>query len=124
MRLLDLPLLADENIHPAVVAALRAGGCDVITAEEFLGFGAADDAILTAAERAGRVVISHDSDLPRLWFHHRIGAVAHLRPGHIDPHVVLAMLDAANREPLPSPPPFLLTIDRRGRRLRLRFQGA
>lgn len=124
MRLFDLPLLADENIHPEVVTALRARGLDLTRAEEILGFGAADSTIFATAAETGRVVFSHDSDLGRLWFRRRIGAVVHLRPGHIDPQIVLAMLQAANRESLPAPPPFLLTVDRRGHRLRLRFQSA
>ena len=47
MNPLDFPLLADENIAPAVVAALRERHIDVRTASE-LGLVGASDSILLA----------------------------------------------------------------------------
>lgn len=46
MRLREFALLADENIHPDVVAALRAGGGDVLGVRDCELAGSADTAIL------------------------------------------------------------------------------
>ena len=96
MKPLEFPLLADENIHPDVVSALRERRCDVTTvAEAGLG-GAADDAVLRHAVAEGRVVCTHDSDFGSLAFQgdEPFVGIIYLRPGHIDPRFVLEMIDA------------------------------
>ena len=66
MKPLELPLLADENIHPGVIAGLRQRGHDVRSVEDEALRGADDVAILRRAHASGRVVMTHDSDFGRL----------------------------------------------------------
>jgi hypothetical protein len=56
MNPLGFPLLADENVAPDVIAALRERGIDVCTAAEAGLSGATDAAILAHAVSASRVV--------------------------------------------------------------------
>lgn len=64
MRALDRPLLADENISPEVVSALRQQGLDVRSAVEE-GLAGRDDAeILRRAHAESRVVLTHDAADP------------------------------------------------------------
>ncbi len=62
MNLFDFPLLADENIHPDVVAYLRIEGFDINSIAEQGRFGLPDTNVLRQAFRAGRIVLTHDSD--------------------------------------------------------------
>ena len=66
MRLSDFGLLTDENIHPAVVAELRAMGFDVRDVCEDGLFGWDDSALLQLALSQGRAVVTHDSDFGAL----------------------------------------------------------
>jgi predicted nuclease of predicted toxin-antitoxin system len=62
VRPLAYSLLADENIHPRVVSALRGQGKDVVTAIELGLGGNPDTAVLARAVEDDRVIITHDSD--------------------------------------------------------------
>jgi predicted nuclease of predicted toxin-antitoxin system len=66
MRPLGPPVRADENIHPGVVTARRARGCDVRTVLEAGLGGAADVLVLRAASADRRVVLTHDADFGTL----------------------------------------------------------
>ena len=66
MKLGDLGLLADENVHPKVVAFLREHGFDVRTTAEMCLNGAADVAVMRAAVSERRAIVTHDSDFGRL----------------------------------------------------------
>ncbi|MDO8688883.1 MAG: DUF5615 family PIN-like protein [Dehalococcoidia bacterium] len=55
-------LLADMNISPKTVLALRQRGWDVVRVSEFLPTTASDREILRLARREDRVVITHDLD--------------------------------------------------------------
>jgi predicted nuclease of predicted toxin-antitoxin system len=66
LTLLDFALIADENIHPAVVAYLRSTGHDVVDVKEE-GLNGADDLTLirrSVAEK--RVILTHDGDFGTL----------------------------------------------------------
>jgi predicted nuclease of predicted toxin-antitoxin system len=91
MRPLDFPLLADENIHPEVVAALAARGKQITSVVAAGLAGKQDREILGYAHERGWVVLTHDSDFGTLSIamgEPYIGIVF-LRPGHISPGVVL-----------------------------------
>lgn len=122
MRALDFPLLADENIHFEVVAALAARGKDVRTVTALGLAGQADSMILHHAHLQGRVVLSHDSDFGGIAV--RTGeplvGIIYLRPGHIAPAFVLQMLDALESRPEDVEPPFLIVVERRGNDVRIR----
>ena len=56
----------DEHIHPAVTAALRARGVDVVTTQEIDLLSASDEHLLNSACQQGRVLFSFDADYTRL----------------------------------------------------------
>ena len=60
-----MKILADENMPRVVVEALRAKGHDVFWGRTDLQ-GAADDMILSRAQRDGRIVITFDKDFGEL----------------------------------------------------------
>ncbi|MFC6764377.1 DUF5615 family PIN-like protein [Natrinema soli] len=53
-------LLADENVRPAHVLALKSAGHDIVQVEEVLEKGAPDTAVLEAAQEAERSVLTYD----------------------------------------------------------------
>lgn len=57
-----VPILANENLHSAIVSGLRDAGCDVTYVPEIGMGGHPDHEILERAEHDGRVVISGDKD--------------------------------------------------------------
>jgi predicted nuclease of predicted toxin-antitoxin system len=124
MNPLAFPLLADENLDPAVVAELRSRGHDVQTVSALGLGGSTDRALMRLALGAGRVIITHDSDFGALAIRdgEPLLGIIHLRPGHIQASVVLSMLDTILSMPIDAKPPFLLVADRRGRRVRVRLR--
>lgn len=122
MHPLDFPLLADENIAPAVVVALRARGCDVAGVAERGLAGRSDREVLRLAVAEGRVVLTHDGDFGTLAV--RAGApligIVYLRPGHIDPEEVIRRCDALLALPIRAEPPFVVVAERRGLDLKVR----
>jgi len=124
VRPLDFPILADENIDPEVVAALRAQGKGVTAAPQVGLAGATDEAVLSWAHAEGRVVLTHDRDFGRLALHRGrpyVGVV-HLRPGHIAPTFVLEMIATIESATVDVAPPFLVVAERRGDTVRLRVR--
>ena len=124
MKPLQFPLLLDENIHPAVARLLSERGCAVTTASEAGLLGAPDVAVLAFALDHGQVVVTHDSDFGTLAV--RTGraliGVVYLRPGHIDPHVVLGMLDAVDAVDVEPAPPFIVVAVRKDGGVRVRVR--
>lgn len=122
MRCLSLPLLADENIHPGVVAALRARGLDVTSVVESGLCGAEDVAVLRCARADGRVVVTHDADFGTLAV--RVGepivGIIYLRPGHIATEFVIGILDALGA--IEVEPPFILVAERGESEVRVRVR--
>ncbi|MDD5468995.1 MAG: DUF5615 family PIN-like protein [Anaerolineales bacterium] len=93
MKPLDFPLLADENIHPEVIAYLRRAGFEITSVSEQGEFGLSDADVLKQAIEAGRVVLTHDNDFGRLAL---LGAkfigVIYMRPGHIQARFTIKSL--------------------------------
>jgi len=85
VRLLDFPVLTDENIAADVVAGHRARGCDVRSADEERLIGRGDGEVLERATALHRVVVTHDLAFGKVEI--RGGAsfvgLVYLRPGHI-----------------------------------------
>ena len=124
MKALDYPLLADENIHPHVIATLRSRGVDVATVADSGLARNRDSDILACAHTGSRVVLTHDRDFGRLAIREGcpfIGIVF-LRPGHIRAELVLAMLDAVTTAGVEVEPPFILVAERRENRVHIRFR--
>ena len=66
MKPLGFPLLADENIHPEVVAALAARSKDIRTVHDEALIGALDLEIIRRARELERVILTHDSDFGKI----------------------------------------------------------
>jgi predicted nuclease of predicted toxin-antitoxin system len=117
---LNHPLLADENVHPGVVAALRSRGRDVTSVVELPLRGAEDLVIVRHAHAEGRVVLTHDADFGTLAV--RMGepilGIVYLRPGHIRAEFTLEALDAL--ETVHVDPPFVVVAERVGSEIRVR----
>jgi predicted nuclease of predicted toxin-antitoxin system len=124
MNPLDSALLADENISPEVVAALRERGFDVVTAIESGLVGLPDVALLGRAAAEKRVILTHDSDFGLLAI--RLGVpffgVVFLRPGHIVSSIVLEVIDTLRRADIDVEPPFLVVAERRRDRVLVRVR--
>lgn len=66
MSLLDLQYLADMNLSPQTVSALRQEGLDIIRVSDVMPGTAADDEILHYARQQGRVIVTQDLDFSQL----------------------------------------------------------
>lgn len=124
MKPLAFPLLADENIHPEVVAYLRAEGSDIQSVQE-LGFGgSADIELLLYAHSAGRVILTHDSDFGRLAFAQQqtFPGIIYLRPGHIESHFTVHTLNYLRSQDIDVEFPFVIVAKRQQQRIRVRVR--
>jgi hypothetical protein len=63
LNLAEYPFLADENVHPGVIAHLRDSGFDLLSVVETGLIGSSDEKVLQFAFEAGRIVLTHDSGL-------------------------------------------------------------
>lgn len=125
MKALGLPLLADESIHPEVMARLRKQGKDVCSVlDEGLG-GCDDSIILRHAHQRGRVVITHDRDFGELATRagERFTGIIYLRPGHIDPSFVMHLLTAVEAVEAEVEPPFLVVAEWKSGTVRVRVRS-
>ena len=124
MKLAECAFLADENIHPLVVAALRARGIAISNVGDEKLSGAADRVILQHASAARKVVLTHDSDFGALAIAQgeAVFGIVFLRPGHIDPAYTLATIEGLFEEQVPCEPPFLIVAARRTHGLHFRFR--
>jgi predicted nuclease of predicted toxin-antitoxin system len=67
-------LLADENIHSAIILALRKAGFEVVSVRESMA-GASDREVLVKAREISAILITEDSDFGELVFSHGIPAI-------------------------------------------------
>jgi predicted nuclease of predicted toxin-antitoxin system len=123
MRTSDLALLADENIHPDVIRALREKARDVRSIQEDHP-GANDHTVLRIGHAEGRVVLTHDLDFGTLAIRDRapFTGIICVRPGHISPAFVLDLLAAAEAAHVDVEAPFILVIERRASGVRIRLR--
>lgn len=124
MSVLRRPLLADENINPAVVRGLRERGHDIVSVVETANAGATDAAVLALANAQARVILTHDADFGTLAL--REGApfvgLVYVRPGILDADTVLNVLDRVERLDVEVHGPFILVAELRGTEVRVRFR--
>jgi predicted nuclease of predicted toxin-antitoxin system len=78
----------NENVFPTVTKELRARGHDVLAAKETME-GAADEAILAAAQAEQRIVVTYDKDFGELAFRYGLPSEC---------GVILIRLSEASRE--------------------------
>jgi predicted nuclease of predicted toxin-antitoxin system len=122
VRPLDFSLLADENIHPDVVAALREEGHDIQTLHDLHSVGQSDRIVLETASRIGRIVLTHDSDFGRLLLlqEYPSTGIIYPRPGHILSSFTLKTLKSLRAEALDIKPPFIVAAQRSESIVRIR----
>ena len=125
MKLRDFAFVADENIHPEVVKALRRNGCDVLDIKESGPVGSSDLVILRRALIEKRVVLTHDSGFGRLAIANSepMLGIVFLRPGHIEPTFTLGTLETVFREIEEIASPFILVAVRIGDRIKIRIRS-
>lgn len=120
----DFALLADENIHPAVVDYLRQQGYDVQSVAEEGLKGQSDVALLRYAHKLQRAVLTHDSDFGTLAVlqGEPFTGIIYLRPGHIKAEFTIKTLQAlANRSP-DVKTPFIVVAEQTKRAVRIRVR--
>ena len=124
MKLLDFPLLADENIHPDVVRFLQEQGCDVVAVRESQLVGSTDEELLRTAVSENRLVLTHDSDFGTLAVLQGkpVVGIVYLRPGHIEPDFTIQTIRAILRQEQDLSPPFVLVSQRIADDVRLRLR--
>ena len=124
MKLLQFPLLTDENIDADVVRFLRQRGFNVLDVCEEGLRGAADIDVIRRAVAENRVIVTHDSDFGTLAVHagERIVGLLFLRPGHIDPTFTIGTIQAILDRDLDVTPPFVLVARRSGMDVKMRYR--
>ena len=123
MKVLDFPLLADENVNPDVIQFLREAGLDVESVAGQGNFGLPDLQVLLEATEGGRVVLTHDSDFGGLA---QMGAkfigIIYIRPGHIHADFTIKTLEAIRDNAPEVTPPFILVAERTGDTVKIRVR--
>lgn len=124
MKTLDFPLLADENIHPGVIAYLRQAGFDITSITEQGKFGLSDEEVLKLATDSGRVILTHDSDFGRLALlkDAKFIGIIYLRPGHIQAEFTIRSLLAIRDNAPDVAAPFILVAERAGDKVKIRVR--
>jgi predicted nuclease of predicted toxin-antitoxin system len=124
LTLLDCRFLADENVHPEVVAWLRVQGCDVLDVKEAGLAGLDDLSLMRRAAGESRVVLTHDSDFGTL----AVAAgeptpgIVYLRPGHIRASFTIRTLAALLNTRVDPVEPFLMVAEATSSGVRVRIR--
>ena len=124
MKLTEAAVLTDENVHPHVVAFLRARGFAVYDVKEEGLAGAPDDRLLEEANRQEAFVLTHDSDFGKLVIagQRPFFGIVYIRPGHFDAQPTCETLAALLDSAPDVTPPFVVVAQRRGERVRIRIR--
>jgi len=123
VKALDFPLLADENIHPDVIAFLRQIGMDVQSVAEQGKFGLPDTQVLQQATESSRVVLTHDRDFGGMAvFGEKFIGIVYLRPGHIQADFTVKTLEAIHKNAPDVTSPFILVAERAGDTVKIRVR--
>jgi predicted nuclease of predicted toxin-antitoxin system len=125
MKPLDIPLLADENIHPTVIQTLLLDGKNIRSVRDEGLVGHDDIDILRRAHSQGRAILTHDSDFGTLAI--RAGepftGIVYLRPGHILPAFVCTMLKALESVVADIATPFIVVVERKESTIKVRMRS-
>jgi predicted nuclease of predicted toxin-antitoxin system len=120
-----LTFLADENIHPGVVAWMRARTLDVVTTNDLAVNGRPDDVVLEAAAKSRRVLLTQDADFGRraVAGPKRPPGVIVIRRGHAAPGFTTGSLDSLFAQNPEITPPFLIVISRSDTSINIRVRS-
>jgi predicted nuclease of predicted toxin-antitoxin system len=124
VKLTELSFLADENIHPAVIAFLREQGLDVFSFPERGQFGLSDADILRFAVETNRIVLTHDSDFGGLIVLNEKSfvGIVYLRPGHIQAVFTKETIRTVFEQIEDVQTPFIIVAERSGENVRIRLR--
>jgi len=123
VKALDFPLLADENVHPDVIAFLRGIRLNVESIAEQGQFGLPDTQVLQRATESNRVVLTHDSDFGGMaLFGAKFIGIIYLRPGHIKADFTIKTLEAIRDNAPEVTSPFILVAERTGDTVKIRVR--
>lgn len=124
MKLFELPLLADENIHPLVIRDLAARGRDICSVFDRGLQGRDDTEVLCEAHPEQRLVMTHDSDFGQLAIQHgeAFTGILYLKPGHLPYPQVAAMVVALEACDLEVTPPFIAVVQEAAGMARIRLR--
>jgi predicted nuclease of predicted toxin-antitoxin system len=87
-----MKILADVNVSPRVVAALRADGFDAVRVTDVMPATSSDEDILAEAARLDAVVVSQDQDFSAL-----LAMTGATRPSHVNLRVSFVDADRLAR---------------------------
>ena len=120
MKLQFIKILADENISPRVVKALRELGIDVVDVKEQQWYGKEDQEILDIAHRAQRFVLTHDSDFGTLAINEGkpCYGILYLRPRNLKISNVVRLCEQVFRNDLDVFPGKILVVEETRIRIR------
>lgn len=124
MKLLEIPLLTDENIDPEVVEALRFHGFDVFdVVENGLG-GSEDEWLLDLAFQQNRAVVTHDSDYGTLVIAENkpFFGIIFLKPGHIETEFTLQSVEVLLEKVPEVIAPFFIVVHHAVAGIRIRYR--
>jgi predicted nuclease of predicted toxin-antitoxin system len=124
MKLIELPLLADENIDPIVINYFRSQGFDTQSVIENSWAGLDDERILEHAFRLSRVIVTHDSDFGKLTIPEGkpFTGIIYLKPGHIDPSFTLLSIEVLLDKVEAVQPPFIIVVQHGRGGIRIRYR--
>lgn len=114
MKIRDFGFLTDANIHPRLIAHLRAQNFDVIDAKENGWSFEKDEVLLARSFAMSRVVFTHDNDFGYLTTILGLPAIGivQIRPGHGDVVGSIATVDEVLRQDPNVTLPFILVAKR------------
>ena len=126
MKLRDFQLLTDENIDPDVVKKLRTHGFSVKDVKESGLQGTDDESLIALAAIENRVIITEDGDFADIIFTKKpeFVGVVHFRPGSFFLAFHLETLAAILSADPDLQPPFILTAENKGHRVRIKVRNA
>jgi len=118
-----IKILADENISPKVVNALRVLGIDVLDIKEQRWYGKEDQELMDIASRDQRFVLTHDSDFGTLAINEGepFYGILYLRLRDLKPTSVIRVCRQVFRQDLDISPGTILVIEESRIRIRHPF---
>lgn len=124
MKLIDFGFLADENIHPNVIAKLRLDGIQVSTATEVSLNGKSDSELLSYAKENKQIVLTHDADFGKIIYSQKneFTGILYLRPGHIKPEFTINTLSAVFANDFNLEAPFVIVAEQVQGEIRIRLR--
>jgi len=120
----DAHFLADETIHPDVIAELLRQGLRITCAVNVVPAGNDDELLMAWALANGAVVLTHDADFGEMAVRRHLlhPGMVRVRPGHIRPLATLAVLSGILHVDVAQLTGFALVAEDRAGRVRARIR--